>query len=106
MDIVIEFFNKVVVAVGQLLLLLQGDNGPKCLVDAVEGCLCLEVEVVIGHPLVNVGNVVGGSDGSTHKDRLANHDGSAPHVLIVGLEGIADGIAQFIASLNEWCGHR
>ena len=101
MYILVELFHQVAVAGGKFLLLLERNHHPVSLVYAVEGLLGLHVEVVVGDLLPDVGYLVGCGDGTTHIDRLAEHDASCPHIAGIRAEGIYDALADGIALLLD-----
>ena len=72
-------------------------DGPVGFVDVIDRALCFQAFIVVGHFLRDVGNGVGGFDGTTHEDRLAQDDGTAENVFRVGAEGVDNLLAQRVA---------
>ena len=97
--VLVEFLHQVAIAIGEILLLAQRDNGPVEVFNLLQRVLC-HAFLFVGHQfLVDFSQAVGCRDGAAHVDGLAKHHRGCEDVFGVGLEGIVDFLSYLVAQL-------
>ena len=74
----------------------QRHHLPIGLVDAVERSLSLSLSRVGSQLFASIGHLVHRNDGTSHEDRLRQHDGTCKHVARVSIEGIGNASAKLV----------